>query len=218
MWCALKAKASVTRRRGLTTQTEMSLATAWIVQGYHTVLIWVVACSTDVVRPLQSTGRRSCCTCDGQRTSPCWLSRVGEHWHQRRAGSRRWGHAKYIRHAGKCGRLRARFTAHSRQFWVWLASMRTVNEVYAVPSRRPISFCSCRPRLLFHMFLSIFTAVVISTGRRLWGQPKGSVRASRAPETQIGYWLSLLLNYTGCAARKKISPVYLMYLALPVVG
>jgi len=88
MWRALKAKASVTRRRGLTTQTEMSLATAWIVQGYHTVLIWVVACSTDVVRPLQSTGRRSC-TCDGQRTSPCRLSGVGEHWNQRRAGSRR---------------------------------------------------------------------------------------------------------------------------------
>ena len=39
----------------------MSLATAWIVQGYRTVLSWVVACSTDVVRPLQSTGRRSCC-------------------------------------------------------------------------------------------------------------------------------------------------------------
>jgi len=60
----------------------------------------VVACSTDVVRrpvlcsgrtvrPLQSTGRRSCCTCDGQRTSPCRLSGVGEHWRQRRAGSRR---------------------------------------------------------------------------------------------------------------------------------
>ena len=41
-------------------------------------------CSTDVVRPLQSTGRRSCFTCDGQRTSPCRLSGVGEHWHQRR--------------------------------------------------------------------------------------------------------------------------------------
>jgi len=40
----------------------MFLATAWIVQGYHTVLSWVVACSTDVVPPLQSTGRRSCCT------------------------------------------------------------------------------------------------------------------------------------------------------------
>jgi len=56
------------------------------------------------------------------------------------------------------------------------------------------------------MFLSIFTAVVISTGRRLWGQPKGSVGASRAPETQITYWLSLSLNYTGCATRKKSRP------------
>jgi len=26
--------------------------------------------------------------CDGQRTSPCRLSGVGEHWHQRRVGSR----------------------------------------------------------------------------------------------------------------------------------
>ena len=43
----------------------------------------MVACSTDLVRPLQSTGRRSCCTFDGQCTSPCRLSGVGEHWHQR---------------------------------------------------------------------------------------------------------------------------------------
>jgi len=36
----------------------------------------------------------------------------------------------------------------------------------------------CSYRLLFHMFLSIFTAVVISTGRCLWRQPKASVVAS----------------------------------------
>ena len=39
-------------------------------------------------------------------------------------------------------------------------------------------FFSCR--LLFHMFCLFFTAIVISTGRWLWGQPKGSVKASWA--------------------------------------
>ena len=96
----------------VSTQTERSLATAWIVQGYHTVLSWVVAYSTDVVRPLQSTGRRSCCTCDGQRTSPCRLSGVGEHWHQRRAGSRRLD--KQVRGRSDTGIPR-------RQSWNWQA-------------------------------------------------------------------------------------------------
>jgi len=59
------------------------------------------------------------------------------------------GHAKYIRHAGECGQD---CMAHSPAV-LTRPVIRTVNEVYAVPSRRPISFCSCR--LLFHMFLSI---------------------------------------------------------------
>jgi len=67
------------------------------------------------------------------------------------------------------------------------------------------------------MSLSIFTAVVISTGKWLWGQPKGSEGAPWAPETQITYWLSL--NYTGCVARtvRPHCSACLMYLAWPYI-
>ena len=70
------------------------------------------------------------------------------------------------------------------------------------------------------MSLSIFTAVVISTGKWLWGQPKESEGTPWAPETQITYWLSLSLNYTGCVGRQKCRPhcsACLMYLAWPYI-
>jgi len=70
-------------------------------------------------------------------------------------------------------------------------------------------FCSCR--LLFHMFLSIFTAVVISTGWWLGGQPKKSKGASWAPETQITYWLCLSLNYTKKFARTRAHAWYILH-------
>ena len=80
----------------------------------------------------------------------------------------------------------ARFSAHSLAVLTGLNENYQWSILYAVPSRRPISFCSCR--LLFHMFLSIFTAVVILTGRWLWRQAKGSEGASWAPETRITYY------------------------------
>ena len=103
------------------------------------------------------------------------------------------GRAKYIRHAGDIAQHIC------QQFWLGLSEK---NEVYALQSHRPISFCSCR--LLFNVFV-YFRAVVISTGIWLWGQGISSRcgGASWAPKNGITDWLSLSLNCTRCAAHEK---------------